>query len=62
MERPSNSAISIVICSIDARKFERVSENYRMLFAGRDIEIIGIHDARSPRATPGASRNHAARG
>ena len=47
MERPSNSAISVVICSIDARKFERVSENYRMLFAGRDIEIIGIHDARS---------------
>src|SRR5258706_14834538 len=47
MEGPSNSSISIVICSIDARKFERVSENYRALFVGRDIEIIGIHDARS---------------
>jgi GT2 family glycosyltransferase len=39
--------VSVVICSIDAAKFSRVSENYRALFAGRELEIIGIHDARS---------------
>jgi hypothetical protein len=39
--------VSIVVCSIDARKFERVTANYRTLFAGRAIEIVGIHDARS---------------
>jgi GT2 family glycosyltransferase len=38
---------SIVICSIDTRKFERVCANYRRLFAGRAVEIIGVHDARS---------------
>jgi len=39
--------VSIVVCSIDAGKFARVSANYRLLFAGRTIEIVGIHDARS---------------
>lgn len=39
--------VSIVVCSIDAGKFERVCGNYRTLFAGREIEIIGVHDARS---------------
>jgi hypothetical protein len=39
--------VSIVVCSIDAGKFARVSANYRALFAGRAIEIVGIHDARS---------------
>lgn len=39
--------ISIVICSIDAAKFSRVSENYRALLGSRLLEIIGIHDARS---------------
>ena len=38
---------SIVVCSVDARKFERVCANYRALFAGRSAEIIGVHDARS---------------
>jgi GT2 family glycosyltransferase len=38
---------SVVVCSIDKTKFERVSENYRQLFGPRNIEIIGIHDARS---------------
>ena len=47
MKRPRNPDASIVICSIDAGKFERVTANYRTLFAGRAIEIIGIHDARS---------------
>ena len=39
--------VSVVVCSIDPAKFSRVSENYRALFAGRKLEIIGIHDARS---------------
>jgi hypothetical protein len=47
MDPSRNPSISIVICSIDARKFERVCQNYRQRFAGRDIEIVGIHDARS---------------
>lgn len=47
MERANDPETSIVICSIDARKFERVSTHYRTLFAGRGVEVIGIHDARS---------------
>ena len=39
--------MSIVVCSIDGNKFARVSANYRSLYAGRTIEIVGIHDARS---------------
>jgi Glycosyltransferase like family len=39
--------VSIVICSIDSRKFQPVSDNYLRLYAGQPIEIIGIHDARS---------------
>lgn len=44
MESPR---VSIVICSIDAAKYERVCVNYRRLYASQPIEIIGIHDARS---------------
>jgi GT2 family glycosyltransferase len=39
--------VSIVICSIDPAKFQRVCDNYRRLYAGQPVEIIGIHDARS---------------
>lgn len=39
--------VSVVVCSIDARKFERVSANYRRLLGSSLLEIIGIHDARS---------------
>ena len=39
--------ISVIICSIDAAKFARVTANYRELLAGHPHEIIGIHDARS---------------
>jgi hypothetical protein len=39
--------VTVVICSIDAAKFARVTENYRALFGARELEIIGIHDARS---------------
>jgi GT2 family glycosyltransferase len=41
------SSVSVVICSIDAAKFARVTDNYRSLFGARDLEIVGIHDARS---------------
>jgi GT2 family glycosyltransferase len=47
MEHARQPETSIVVCSIDAPKFERVCANYRALFAGRAIEIIGVHDARS---------------
>jgi hypothetical protein len=47
MEKPGLPETSILVCSIDARKFERVCANYRALFAGRPIEIVGVHDARS---------------
>ncbi|MEO8675858.1 MAG: glycosyltransferase [Casimicrobiaceae bacterium] len=40
-------AISVIICSIDERKFAAVSSNYRALLANTPHEIIGIHDARS---------------
>ncbi|MEO8739572.1 MAG: glycosyltransferase [Casimicrobiaceae bacterium] len=40
-------AVSVIICSIDAIKFEGVCANYRQLYAGQAPEIIGIHDARS---------------
>ena len=40
-------SVSVVICSIDAAKFARVTANYRSLYGERDIEIVGIHDARS---------------
>ena len=39
--------ISVIICSIDAGKFARISECYKSLLAGVTHEIIGIHDARS---------------
>ena len=38
---------SVIICSIEAAKFARVSERYKTLLAGHPFEIIGIHDARS---------------
>ena len=43
----SLAQVSVIVCSIDARKFERVSANYRRLLGPSLLEIIGIHDARS---------------
>ncbi len=40
-------SISVVICSVDSDKFERVSALYRRLLAGVTHQILGIHDARS---------------
>lgn len=39
--------ISVIICSIDDQKFQRVSANYRSLLADEAFEIIRINDARS---------------
>ena len=39
--------ISIIICSIDDRKFFKVSQNYAKLLEHEPFEIIGIHDAKS---------------
>jgi hypothetical protein len=38
---------SVVVCSIDAGKFERVGASYARAFGGAPWELIGIHDARS---------------
>jgi hypothetical protein len=40
-------SVSIVICSIDDHKLERIVALYRSLFAGVPHEIISIRDARS---------------
>lgn len=39
--------LSVVICSIDRKKFDTVTAAYAQLLAGVPHEIIGIHDARS---------------
>lgn len=39
--------ISVIICSIDVRKYERVTANYAELFGNEPFEIIGIRDAKS---------------
>src|SRR6185369_1842264 len=40
-------SISVLICSIDAKKFATVTSSYQTRFAGFPVEIIGVHDARS---------------
>ena len=42
----STPMVSVIICSIDPSKFERISVMYRRLLDGGPFEIIGIHDAR----------------
>jgi len=44
MQPPS---ISVVICSIDARKFSAATANFASRLADTAHEIIGVHDARS---------------
>lgn len=39
--------ISIIICSIDSKRFSNVTRNYADLMADEPFEIIGIHDAKS---------------
>lgn len=43
----SVAKISVIICSIDASKFARISECYGRLLNDHPYEIIGIHDAKS---------------
>ena len=44
MPRP---LLTLVVCSIDAARYERCIARYRELFGAADHEIIGIHDAAS---------------
>ncbi len=39
--------VSVIVCSIDANRFRRVSAAYQRRFGGRPLQIIGVHDARS---------------
>jgi hypothetical protein len=39
--------VSVVTCSIDSRKFDRVRASYARAFGDTPWELIGIHDARS---------------
>jgi hypothetical protein len=39
--------VSVVICSIDAKKFADVTALYSKLLAGEAFEIVGVHDAKS---------------
>ncbi|MCM2328715.1 MAG: glycosyltransferase family protein [Lysobacter sp.] len=47
--RPAAPAplVSVVACSIDAAKFDRVRASYARAFGSDPWELIGIHDARS---------------
>jgi len=38
--------ISIIICSVDEARFQRVSQTYARVFRGEEFEVVGIHDAR----------------
>lgn len=39
--------ISVVICSIHRARFDRITEQYRLLLGDEPFEIVGIHDAPS---------------
>jgi hypothetical protein len=39
--------VSALVCSIDRARFERVTASYRARFEGFELEIVGVHDARS---------------
>ncbi|HVE51622.1 MAG TPA: glycosyltransferase [Casimicrobiaceae bacterium] len=40
-------SFSVVICSIDAAKFQRASASWQRTLQSAECEIVGIHDARS---------------
>ena len=44
---PSTARVSVIVCSIDSTKFDRVTQCYRRLLAEVPHEIIRIGDARS---------------
>lgn len=39
--------VTVVVCSIDAVKYERCIARYRALLGHAELELFGIHDARS---------------
>ena len=43
----ADKRISVIICSVDPQRFEKVQANYRTLLGSVSHEIIGIHDASS---------------
>lgn len=47
VEPTARRRVSIIICSVDPQRFDRVCANYRALLGAVPHEIIGIHDARS---------------
>jgi tetratricopeptide (TPR) repeat protein len=42
-----NRSLSVIICSVDERKRERIRRHYESLLAGRTFELIVIPDAKS---------------
>ena len=46
-EWTKNSLISVIICSIDSKKYDAVCANFRGRLGDSPHEIIGIHDAKS---------------
>ncbi len=44
---PPAYPVSVVICSIDPARFAAAAATYRAALAGCDLDIVGIHDARS---------------
>ena len=40
-------SVSVIVCSVNARRFAETAGMYRQLLAGLEHEIIGIHDATS---------------
>ncbi len=47
LEPADGRRVSIVICSVQPERFDKVCANYHALLSGVPHEIIGIHDARS---------------
>ena len=39
--------VSVLVCSIDPARFSNVTANYRACFDGYELDIVGVHDARS---------------
>jgi protein O-GlcNAc transferase len=44
---PSRTKVSVIICSIRPDNFAHIKARIESLFAHHDIEVIGIHDAKS---------------
>lgn len=47
LDKTERKSVSVVICSIKPEQFARVTARYREVFTDYDLEIIGIHDAKS---------------